>query len=282
MVKHLANSNNLFAWEIINEPEWSIKGPGTTVQLVSDKEMVRFCGMIAEAIHENSDKMVTVGSACLKWHSSRQGPAEAHYWSDSSFQAAYNKPKAYLDFYQIHYYDWMWNPDWGYDPFQESRTPAYWKLDKPTIIGEWPAATGKYTVKQMVDAAFANGYAGVMPWSYNAKDGFGTWDACKEELKAFRDAHASMVDFTGGSTLVKSRQNTATLSMKNGLFNNGDLGRASTLSLFDISGKMLGTYSAVNASKQLPKSNRLLMYQIRDNSNRIIYSGKTIDVNAKR
>jgi hypothetical protein len=49
MVKHLANTCNLFAWEIINEPEWSISGPGNTVQLVTAQEMVRFCAMIAEA-----------------------------------------------------------------------------------------------------------------------------------------------------------------------------------------------------------------------------------------
>lgn len=282
MVKHLANSSNLFAWEVINEPEWSIKGPGTTVQLVSDKEMVRFCGMIAEAIHENSNKMVTVGSACLKWHSSRQGPAEAHYWSDSSFQAAYKNPKAYLDFYQIHYYDWMWNPDWGYDPFQETKTPAYWKLDKPTIIGEWPAVAGNYTVKQMVDAAYTNGYAGVMPWSYNAKDGFGTWESCKAELKAFRDAHASIVDFTGGSTNVKDRQNSVTISLKNGFPNTDALTGGINLSLFDISGKKLGTYSASTASKKLPTTNGLLLYQVRDNSNRVIISGKTVDMDVKK
>jgi len=203
MVSHLANSCNLFAWEIINEPEWSIQGPGNTVQLVDSVAMQRFCAMIAEAIHANSNKMVTVGSACLKWCSSRQPPAVAQYWSDSAFKKAYNKPKAFLDFYQIHYYDWMFNADWGYDPFQATKTPAYWKLDKPALIGESPAAAGKYTMKQMVDAAFANGYAGIMPWSYNAKDGVGTWDACKTELKAFRDAHASLVDFTCGANSIK-------------------------------------------------------------------------------
>ncbi len=208
MVKRFADACNLFAWEIINEPEWSISGPGTTTQLVSAQEMVRFCAMIAEAIHANSDKMVTVGSASLKWNSLRQPPAEAHYWSDSAFKSVWNKPGAYLDFYQIHYYDWMYNPDWGYDPFQTNKMPSYWKLDKPTIIGETPATAGKYTVRQMVENAFSNGYAGIMFWSYNANDGYGTWDACKNELNAFRNAHSSIVDFSCKTNILQNRKIT--------------------------------------------------------------------------
>jgi hypothetical protein len=208
MVKRFANTCNLFAWEIINEPEWSISGPGTTVQLVSKKEMVRFCGMIAEAIHANSSKMVTVGSACLKWNSTKVGPAEANYWSDSSFTDAYNKPGSKLDFYQIHYYDWMFNPDWGYDPFQATKTPDYWKLDKPTLIGENPGVAGKYTLKEMVDNAYTNGYAGIMPWSYDSVDNFGSWNMCKNELKAFHDKHASLIDFScGGTGIINPQHN---------------------------------------------------------------------------
>ncbi|NLD92615.1 MAG: T9SS type A sorting domain-containing protein [Fibrobacter sp.] len=208
MVKRFANTCNLFAWEIINEPEWSISGPGTTVQLVSKKEMVRFCGMIAEAIHANSSKMVTVGSACLKWNSTKIGPAEAHYWSDSSFADAYNKPGSNLDFYQIHYYDWMFNAEWGYDPFQITKTPAYWNLDKPALIGENPGVEGKYTLKQMIDNAYENGYAGIMPWSYDSVDNFGSWNMCKNELKAFHDKHASLIDFScGGTDIIKQQHN---------------------------------------------------------------------------
>jgi hypothetical protein len=230
MVEHLAYTDNLFAWEIINEPEWSIEGPGTTTQLVGATEMVRFCGMIAEAIHEHSDKMVTVGSACLKWHSSLQPPAEEHYWSDASFRAAYNKPGSHLDFYQIHYYDWMYNPDWGYDPFQNGRTPDYWQLDKPTIIGESPAMAGEYTVQEMVDAAYANDYAGIMPWSYNALDGHGTWEECKRPLKDFRDAHAAIVDyFPGVYGAEKRKYETTFYRAREGV----------NITVFDLNGRMI-------------------------------------------
>ena len=60
--------------------------------------------MIAAAIHENSDQMVTLGSAALKWNSD-VSPAEANWWSDAALQAQYASTNAYLDFYQVHYYD---------------------------------------------------------------------------------------------------------------------------------------------------------------------------------
>ncbi|GAI44791.1 unnamed protein product, partial [marine sediment metagenome] len=84
----------------------------------------------------------------------------------------------------------------GYDPFMTGRTTAYWLLDKPTIVGESPAKTGQYTVSEMVNNCFINGYGGIMPWSYSANDGAGTWDECKSELKSFRDAHSSIVDYS--------------------------------------------------------------------------------------
>ncbi len=269
MVKKFANTCNLLAWEIINEPEWSISGPGTTVQLVSAKEMLRFCGMISEAIHANSSKMVTVGSACLKWHSTKIGPAEVHYWNDSSFAAAYNKPGAKLDFYQIHYYDWMYNPDWGYDPFQATKTPSYWKLDKPTLIGENPGVAGKYTLKEMIENAYTNGYAGIMPWSYDSVDQYGSWSGCKDELKAFHDKHASMIDFSCGTinTLPEITFSTNCPEYAN---------PPVSVIIFDISGKVLQRVPYKERSMQIMRYNQIVLYQIRDQYNQILKSGKVM------
>ncbi|MBN1809180.1 MAG: cellulase family glycosylhydrolase, partial [Planctomycetes bacterium] len=146
MVEYFAGTENLFAWEIINEPEWGVTGIGTTDEQVSLAEMQRFVGMLAEAIHANSGKMATVGAACLKWNSATVPPAEGNYWTDAAIQGAYASGGAYLDFYQVHYYDWMYNADWGYDPFQLTKPTTFWQLDKPTIVGECPADdTGMYT-----------------------------------------------------------------------------------------------------------------------------------------
>ena len=278
MVQKFANTCNLFAWEIINEPEWSIDGPGTTVQKVSATEMARFCAMIAEAIHLHSDKMVTVGSACLKWHSSKQPPAEAHYWSDSFLKAAYNKPEAYLDFYQIHYYDWMFNPDWGYDPFQSGKSAEFWELDKPTIIGESPGMEGKYTVEQMVNNAYQNGYAGIMPWSYYANDGHGTWDNCKAALKAFRDAHASIVDFECTSTSTEKISNHPEDKFTSAdLFRPGRIKSSYTIKVFDTQGRLILKRSS---GKTVPRSqitsHKILIYQVAGSSGNLVKTGKFV------
>lgn len=269
MVKKFANTCNLLAWEIINEPEWSISGPGTTVQLVSAKEMVRFCGMIAEAIHANSSKMVTVGSACLKWNSTRIGPAEVHYWNDASFAAAYNKPGAKLDFYQIHYYDWMYNPEWGYDPFQDTKTPDYWQLDKPALIGENPGVAGQYTLKQMIENAYANGYVGVMPWSYDSVDQYGNWNGCKDELKAFHDKHASLIDFSCGTINSRSDGSGRATSTKN-------VTTAASIVLFDISGRVVQHVAFEISNAIAMRNNQTMLYQIRDRYNNVIKSGKMV------
>lgn len=198
IVQCFADTPNLFAWEIINEPEWGVSGVGSTDQQVSLSEMQRFVGMLAEAIHENCDKMVTVGSAALKWNSETVPPADDNFWSDAAIQAAYSSSYAYLDFYQIHYYDWCYNEDWGYDPFQLTKPTTFWQLDKPTLVGECPADnTGIYTCTQMLDNAYANGYVGVMFWSFNSDFG---WDDAIGPLKTFRDAHPGIVDYVSGDT----------------------------------------------------------------------------------
>jgi hypothetical protein len=89
-------------------------------------------------IHNHSKKYVTLGSACLKWNSD-VSPAVGNKWSDKSLRDASGKSNAQLDFYQIHYYDWMYP---YYDPYSKER--AYWRLDKVTLIGE-TGNTGHYS-----------------------------------------------------------------------------------------------------------------------------------------
>ena len=192
MVKRYANQCNLLAFEIINEPEWSmvVNGGGNTVQTVTAKEMQRFVGMQAEAIHKNSKKMVTVGSACLKWNSNKYSsttPTEGNYWSNTAIQSAYNKPLAYLDFYQIHYYDYMSNK-YLLDPFNKSYPFSYWQLDKPTIIGECPAQSKIYSNKTLLANALKNKFSGVLFWSYGAGDGIGSFSDFKSDISNFSDS----------------------------------------------------------------------------------------------
>jgi hypothetical protein len=192
MVKRYDKHCNLFAWEVCNEPEWHMPRPGETkwrdITEVSVRDMQRFTAMIAAAIHKNSKRMVTTGSAALKWNSD-VSPAIANWWSDQALQSAYPDKDAYLDFYQIHYYDWM-HPH--YDPFNLATPYEYWKLDKPCLIGEQPGSLVRDTIHsndEKVENAYKNHFAGHMFWSYNGGDGVGIFDDFKDACKKFHDKH---------------------------------------------------------------------------------------------
>lgn len=152
--------------ETINEPEWCMTGPGNTPDQVEASDMQRFVAMIAEAAH-TAGRKVTTGSASLKW-SSFADEAEASYWDDAALQAAHPSASGLtgtMDFYNVHYYDWMYNSDWGYDPMRAN--VSHWKLDKPTVIAEIPPTSAHYTVQDILDASTANGFKGAMFWAYN-------------------------------------------------------------------------------------------------------------------
>jgi hypothetical protein len=76
-----------------------------------------------------------------------------------------------LDFYQIHFYDWM-------QPFANTNlygaTAASLGLDAPVVVGEFPAANSTTAnLQQYLDTWFNNGYAGAWSWSYAAVDANG-------------------------------------------------------------------------------------------------------------
>ncbi|MCS6823337.1 MAG: cellulase family glycosylhydrolase [Cytophagaceae bacterium] len=193
MVKRYDKHCNLFAWEVCNEPEWHMPRPGEEkwkdITEVPVRDMQRFTAMIAAAIHKHSSRMVTTGSAALKWNSDVP-PAIGNWWSDQALQKAYPDKDAYLDFYQIHYYDWMY--DSKYDPFNLDYPFEYWKLDKPCLIGEMPGSLVRDTIysnEEKINNAYKNHYAGHMFWSYNGGDGVGIFADFKDACKKFYEEH---------------------------------------------------------------------------------------------
>jgi len=152
--------------ETINEPEWCMTGPGNTQDQVDVTDMQRFVAMIAEASHAAGRK-VTTGSASLKW-SSFASESDASYWHDAALQAAHPSASGRtgtMDFYNVHYYDWMYNSNSGYDPMRAD--VDHWELDKPTVVAEIPPTSSHYTVQETLDVSSANGFKGVMFWAYN-------------------------------------------------------------------------------------------------------------------
>jgi hypothetical protein len=204
MVKRYANQCNLFAWEVCNEPEWALD---RTV-IPADKDwayrsyhvvpigaMQKLTAKMASIVHRYSKKMVTTGSAAIRWNAEVEPSGIVNLWSDKMLiESNDNDSLSYLDFYQIHYYDHFKAS--GADPFDTTRTIDYWKFDKPTLIGETPASkrdSKVYTTDQMMDYSLKNGFAGVMFWSYNGGDGVGGWVDFKDANKKFSDNHPKLV-----------------------------------------------------------------------------------------
>jgi hypothetical protein len=191
ILKTLDKYDNV-VYEIINEPEWCVKEtPGNTPYMASLSEMQRFAATIADAIHKNSRHAVTLGSSSLKWNSNSSA-AVGNWWSDAALQKQVASSSAKLDFYQIHYYDWMHNDQWGYDPCREPA--SYWSLDKPTVVGELPATGGQfYTPTQLVECSFKDNYWGDMFWAYNADF---DWKKAIPAWTQFYQEHAGISSYT--------------------------------------------------------------------------------------
>ena len=182
----------LFAIDLCNEPEWISENKECGQLQV--KNMQRFFAKCAASIHNNSDVLVTIGSACIKWNSDNDGCA-GNYWKDSALQSAFNDPKAYLDFYSIHYYAWV--HQWYKSPFEMS--PKDYGIDnKPVLIGEMPAKDSglkeiNITLLQSYEKAYEKGYQGVMPWTSNGVDENGNLTTVGPAAVSFRNNHYLLV-----------------------------------------------------------------------------------------
>lgn len=201
IIEHYANQCNLLAYDLINEPEWAMNIPfaGKTSQVVSASNMQRFVGMLAEAVHQHSSKMCTVGSACLRYNSDNTDATtycSGNYWKDAAIQSAYNKPLAHLDFYEVHYYDWMDNTVYYFDPYKSWSTTSYWELEKPTLIGESQGNSANHTTTDELYNGFIHNWAGVLFWSYTASaDSMGCFSDFNNALLTFRNTEPGLINF---------------------------------------------------------------------------------------
>jgi hypothetical protein len=188
-VESSPNRDRMIAWDVINEPEWSITGSdpygdqafdptstgsdNKTMGTVAFADMETFVKDVVTALHANSSAPVTVGSAAVKW---------AKAWS-----------KVGLDFYDFHWYGWV------DQYFPHTKTPTDYKVDdKPVVVGEFPLVPasdttgqsfGGLTYGKLVDEWFAAGYAGVQGWAYSETQGAFSWTTGKTEVKAWASAH---------------------------------------------------------------------------------------------
>ena len=88
-----------------------------------------------------------------------------NYYSDARLIGVGGDPQGTLDFYSVHYWNWM----------QESISSfhhhaSHWNLDKPIVVGEFgmiePFSPSNVPTAARFDRLYANGYAGALAWSW--------------------------------------------------------------------------------------------------------------------
>lgn len=195
-VKRYNDNPYLWAVDICNEIEWVNQDEADGK--IAWNRLQYFAARVASAIHENSNVLVTLGSAAIKWNSDQ---FEGNYWSDAKLRAQYNQENARLDFYSPHFYGWV--VKW-FGNFALDKTPEDYGInDRPCVIGENPAkgvfndgATPTLVVSptQMFLAAYNQGWKGLMPWTSNGADANGNLNDFGSGLLAFQKAHPELVD----------------------------------------------------------------------------------------
>jgi hypothetical protein len=174
----------------MNEPDWVHESreeggfPWSRLQ--------SYFARAAAAIHENSAILVTVGMAMPKYCSDTARWAQGNKLSDAALTARMGDPKARLDFYTVHYYDWCAR-NWGAAPYV---SPGAYRmpLDKPSIIGEMPAkGTEGHTTAQDYEGAYENGWQGAMGWTSDGVDENGDMAQLGPATLAFRNRHPGIV-----------------------------------------------------------------------------------------
>lgn len=163
------NCDYLWSIDLMNEPDWVYENAESGQ--IPWENISNYFARAAAGIHENSDKLVTVGFGIIKYNSD---DFEGNKGSDEYLQNLSGNKNSYLDFYSTHYYYWEYT--WFGYPFNKS--PVDFKLDgtKPCVIGEVAAndvSESGETAEQKYESAYNNGWNGVMAWTSNGVDNCG-------------------------------------------------------------------------------------------------------------
>lgn len=173
--------HSLWSIDLCNEPDWIYEN--AECGKLAWKDICTLFAKEAAAIHRNSDILVTVGFAMIKYNCDSYS---GNYGSDAYLQSCYDDKDAFLDFYSTHFYEW--EAPWFGFPFD--KPPAEFKLDgtKPCVIGEFPAVgmfgdtkgSQEMTPAECYVNCYNNGWNGIMAWTSNGVDSCGSLEDFKD------------------------------------------------------------------------------------------------------
>jgi len=155
LLERFGGSEVVFAWDLMNEPEWAIRRIGR-------ETMRAFLGELAACAQGRVSQPVTVGLASLAGLPLVQGLG--------------------LDFYQVHWYDSLGRARAPHRPVGPLG------LDRPVVLGEFPSRASAHTAGALLGAARQAGYAGAFAWSVLAEDAVSAGPACATAVAAWTRA----------------------------------------------------------------------------------------------
>jgi hypothetical protein len=173
LFRRYARHPAVLSWEVMNEPEWTLRDAGTVHKEVSQPltlaEFRAFVKLTVQAIHSIAGSYATLGCADMKWVQNWEGLD--------------------LDYYEIHFYDWM--QPYSTDNLFSMRAESL-RLDRPVVVGEFPADHSTVAgLRDYLNNWYTNGYAGAWAWSFRPDAQWGGPDP--EVIGSWADAHKSTV-----------------------------------------------------------------------------------------
>ncbi len=199
LVKRYKDNPYLFSIDVCNEILWVSESEHNDQGNYPWSTLQYLVGKTAQRVHEESDVLVCV-SNYLKYTSPK---FRGNKWSDTALQGVVDDEDAYLDFYKIHYYPWVYP---HFDGFHAEKSPAYFEIDeKPCITGEFSAhgvfadkSTGTKFLMGMPKAYeihYQNGWQGAQAWTSNGVDSNGDLDNnLREATITFKNRHFDLID----------------------------------------------------------------------------------------